>query len=437
MISFINIFICVLAVSRVTANADAAEASGVNGGAMILSEPTVLIPLFLFLIVVALIAFCSRRNANEDSDYGEQIADNGVFAEPKAQQQVENESIKPAKVIFSGPIILESDVDDNLKAVIDGEVVFIRYRSSFQSRLIQAGDDIQGYYTAIKNKLMSYSGVKSRTSWNFDSFNKQRIQCAKLNVKGKALFVYLNLDCEKYNAAKYHFQNVGDKPKFRDVPMFLKVKSDRGLKYALELIEEMMRDLEIPEGKVQNVDYRTPYRATDELAREGLVKIILPVGMTLDENLNLVKTNVTRLLDGKESPIKEKAVIADGNLPNVVEHAHVKPEDVVHVDAIHADAMLSDSEAELAIEHIHTDVATRGGKLVEINLDVICENFEDGETVTLDALKERCFVSKDAGRVKVLARGTMTKALTIVAYKFSLQAVKMITLAGGVAEIEE
>ncbi len=39
-----------------------------------------------------------------------------------------------------------------------------------------------------------------------------------------------------------------------------------------------------------------------------------------------------------------------------------------------------------------------------------------------------------AARVKILARGVMTKRLTVIADKFSLQAVKMITLAGGHAE---
>jgi len=49
-------------------------------------------------------------------------------------------------------------------------------------------------------------------------------------------------------------------------------------------------------------------------------------------------------------------------------------------------------------------------------------------------LKEKNLVSKNAGRVKVLARGVMTKKLTIYADKFSLQAVKMIALAGGHAD---
>ena len=36
--------------------------------------------------------------------------------------------------------------------------------------------------------------------------------------------------------------------------------------------------------------------------------------------------------------------------------------------------------------------------------------------------------------MKVLARGTMTKKLTVVADKFSIQAIKMIGLAGGLAQ---
>jgi hypothetical protein len=132
------------------------------------------------------------------------------------------------------------------------------------------------YYSAIKNKLLSYKGVKARTSWSFESCNMGRIQCAKLNVRGKTLFVYLNLDTEKYLDSKYRFQNVGDKVKYADVPMLLKVKGDRGLKHAFELIEDMMNDLEIPMGEPQDINYVVPYQTTEELIEAGLIKFISP-----------------------------------------------------------------------------------------------------------------------------------------------------------------
>ena len=86
------------------------------------------------------------------------------------------------------------------------------------------------------------------------------------------------------------------------------------------------------------------------------------------------------------------------------------------------------------IKMIDAPASNRGGKLEAVNLDTICDNFENGDTVTLDALKSKNLVPKNTGRIKILARGTMTKQLEIVADKFSLQAVKMITLAGGHVE---
>jgi len=173
----------------------------------------------------------------------------------------------------------DDDEEDDLLTVIDGRSVQFRYRKSFKSRLIQSNDRIKLYYSEIKNKLLSYKGVKARTSWSFESCNKGRIQCAKLNIRGKALLVYLNLNTENYNENKYHFRNVGDKVKFADVPMLLKVKSDRGLKYVLELIEEMMRVLGIPEAKtVDRVDYTMPYSTTEKLIEDGLIKVIIPGG---------------------------------------------------------------------------------------------------------------------------------------------------------------
>ena len=106
----------------------------------------------------------------------------------------------------------------------------------------------------------------------------------------------------------------------------------------------------------------------------------------------------------------------------------------LHVDAIHADELVSDEEAEQSIELIKAS-AKKSGKMCEINVDTICENFEDGDVVTLDALKKKRLIPSNAGRLKILARGVMTKNnITVIADKFSLSAVKMITLAGGHAE---
>ena len=244
--------------------------------------------------------------------------------------------------------------------------------------------------------------------------------------------------------------------------MMLKVKSDRSLKYTVELIEEMMSKLGIEGFATETVDYHMPYESTEELVAKDLIKVILPAGMILDENANIVKADVGALLEDvksdEEAPaVAEAAPVVVEEAPVVVEEAPAVEEPAVveepvaveetapvaeepavelHVDAIHADELLTDEEAEAKIEIVEAKVK-RTGKLVEVNLDTICENYENDETVNIESLQDRRVIGKSAGRIKVLARGVMTKRLTVVADKFSLQAVKMITLAGGHAEIEK
>ena len=476
----------------------------------------------------------------------------------------------------TAPAILgENSVD------IAGNVVLIRYRSSFTSRLIQSASEVQDYYTALKNHLLSYKGVKSRTSWNYETFSKGRDQLARINIKGKTLTINLALVPNEYSVSKYHFTDLSDDPKFDKLPMLLKVRSARALKYALELITELMKSFDISLGKVQNVDYHKPYEANSSLAKRGLMKIILPAGVKLDQSTVLLEENVDTLIDShkqdedapiettapveeapaeetpavetsveeapveetpaeeapveeapaeeapveeapveeapveetpaeeapvEEAPIEEapveEAPIEEATAEEApveeapaeeapveeapaeeapveeapaeeapveeapaeeapveeapaeeapveeapveeapaeeapVEEAPVEEAPAVEapvevIDAVHADELISDAAAEESIEVIKK---SRSGKMVEVNLDDICANFEDGDVVTLEALKAKRLVNKAAGRLKVLANGTMTKALTVEADKFSLQAVKMITLAGGVAK---
>ncbi|MDE6869283.1 MAG: uL15 family ribosomal protein [Clostridia bacterium] len=69
-----------------------------------------------------------------------------------------------------------------------------------------------------------------------------------------------------------------------------------------------------------------------------------------------------------------------------------------------------------------------------INIDTLSQYFQDGETVTLSEIKKRVKgFSPKITYIKVLARGTLDKRLTVEADDFSLQAVKMIVLTGGKA----
>lgn len=225
-------------------------------------------------------------------------------AEPEAEEAPVEEE-KPTLVIHDSVEDIpaeEATTEDGAVAPLTSDIVHVRCRSSFTSRLIQSEPPIQDYYTILKNALLSYKGVKARMSFNFESFNSGRVQCAKLNVKGKSFLVYLGLDLEEYNVNKYHFSDASDKPKFEKVPMMLKVKSDRSLKYALELIEEVMKKNGFEKDpKFTEQDYHMPYETTAALAEKELVKLILPQGVSLAEGIKLVKADVGALLDEAKS----------------------------------------------------------------------------------------------------------------------------------------
>ena len=71
---------------------------------------------------------------------------------------------------------------------------------------------------------------------------------------------------------------------------------------------------------------------------------------------------------------------------------------------------------------------------VVVNVDDLAEVFEAGTVITPELLRERGVV-RAAGKIKVLARGDVGKALTVRAHKFSGKAQEKIAAAGGTTEV--
>ena len=69
-----------------------------------------------------------------------------------------------------------------------------------------------------------------------------------------------------------------------------------------------------------------------------------------------------------------------------------------------------------------------------VNLDQIEARFDAGATVTPESLRAVGLVSDRRSPVKVLARGEVTKALTVQAHKFSGKAAEKIAAAGGTTQ---
>lgn len=69
-----------------------------------------------------------------------------------------------------------------------------------------------------------------------------------------------------------------------------------------------------------------------------------------------------------------------------------------------------------------------------VNLDKL-NTFEDGTVVTPELLLETGVVSKEKSGIKILAKGTIEKKLTVKAHKFSAAAKEAIEAAGGQTEV--
>jgi large subunit ribosomal protein L15 len=91
---------------------------------------------------------------------------------------------------------------------------------------------------------------------------------------------------------------------------------------------------------------------------------------------------------------------------------------------------------------LHRRVPKRGfhnpfrKEYAEVNLGRL-EVFESGSIVTPEVMQKRGLVRKALAGVKILAKGDLTKVLTVRAHKFSAKAQERITGLGGKAEVLE
>ena len=119
---------------------------------------------------------------------------------------------------------------------------------------------------------------------------------------------------------------------------------------------------------------------------------------------------------------KRAVVLCDGGTDAVAE--------CVSVGVDRADELIGDSIARSLVKSADR-IETNGRKRYCVNIDELDSMFEAGERVDVNVLKSRGIIPNDAGFVKILARGTLSKPLTVYANAYSLTAVKMIALTGG------
>ncbi|MDE6276273.1 MAG: hypothetical protein K2M75_07070 [Clostridia bacterium] len=147
-------------------------------------------------------------------------------------------------------------------------------KKSFKAKLIQSEEIVKEYYSILKNRLLSYRKVNDRMSKARESFRFGRACVARMSIRGKTLKLYLALNPEDYVDTKYKFEDASDVKSVADTPFLMKIKNPRRLKYALELIDEVMENFGTKTKRdIDELDYAAdlPFESTEDLMEKGLV----------------------------------------------------------------------------------------------------------------------------------------------------------------------
>ena len=276
---------------------------------------------------------------------------------------------------------LESSIEVQEYVAVDENGQPKKIKRKFNTKMMFAPYETKEYYNEVKNYLMMYR-AKGRCSARCESFRYKGL-VAKLALGGKAIKVFLALDpaiIEQY--PKYRLKDVSEKKQYAEVPVMIKVRSDRALKYCKELIDLMFANrLVKPKRNFEPTNFITQ---------------LIPNGEAILGNL------------GMEAWYLQDTMNVNG-IPEEM------PDDLIdYLPMIPGDSL--DEEEEEAV----------------VYLDTLCLHFEEGSVIQLDMLKS-AHICQKGNILRVKARGTLDRKLIIYAEKFDDDALKMILCTNGTA----
>ena len=169
-----------------------------------------------------------------------------------------------------------------------------------------------------------------------------------------------------------------------------------------------------PLGNEFKKEHHSVRRSAFPKAKDAWYSVVVDDSLSNAQVEDMIDRTIA-LYTGEPAPKKTKHIVAP---------IHT----VAHVTVAEAKAMVTDEQAEDAIEEAVTE---HTGKKGIINVDTISNAFDENDTVTVAKLKEKKLIPPSVGQVKLLARGTLNKVLHVELQDFSLEAVKMVIATGG------
>ena len=318
----------------------------------------------------------------------ESVKENQVIDETQNEELEFSKALALAQELLSDPSkkrinmsftdLEENDeVDDEvIEKTDDGKV----YSDKMFLRLKMAMDRVKKYYSDLRNYLTRYPSLILHTNKSGDVYLQKNKVILRVTVFSRALKVYLGLN-PKHVDAKYHTQNMGDKKKYGDIPVMMRVSSDRSYKYLIELIEELAKKHKLKDmGKQTEINYVPELESNSQ-------EILSMLGYS---DLVQTKTNIE----------------ASDALPNNV--------------AKNCQVLVTNPNKQSGEKVIH-----------EITVGELSSAFGSRYEIDLDLLKLVGIASPDANYLRVIAKGVCRNKLNVRANDFDLLSLKMIIITGG------
>ena len=309
----------------------------------------------------------SDSKSKDDDIEPSEWDDEEGFSAYDREELAEKPDIRPVAVIATAAVAEETaagederddsdeDTEEDKKvfSLGNGNRVYVTYDYSFESKLIMSGEDVQRRHALISDVLMSY-GLKKRESWKKERYYLRGTSYAQMIFRGKTLCVCLAIAPESLEGSKYYFDDVSKVKKYENVPVLLRVRSARGCKYAVELIDMMMESAGIDKKReVSDKFVLRPVEDKMQLIERGLIKVMMTdgEGEVVAADFEAMKAQKFNLAAGL--PLLKK----------------VSAEQVTEV---------SDSEAAGFIESEDETENVLGRRKGIINIDTISEAYSEG-----------------------------------------------------------
>ena len=245
----------------------------------------------------------------------------------------------------------------------------LRYTKSFLAKLCLSGKDVKETYAALFNALSSYDGVTAKTSFSCATFSHKRKPLAKISLSGKSLTVYFAIDPVTHAEGRYRLAPSSAAKKYALLPSKFRIKSQKGLAFALRVIKEVAESFSLTEKDhpLPPVTAKSfPASSIPVLLSRGLIRQIgAKRNVVTVEKENLIYVETEKKVPGETIAELEKSGFAEEAEAEIAEKEGESGESAAPIffateQNAHADDIFADTAA--------TNVALteRHGKYVEI-----------------------------------------------------------------------